>query len=392
MSRGMGCAAAIAAAIAMALAGHHSALAQGAFYQASPVELAGQPGSLIRREAMSGAPAGASAYRVLYRSTGLKGEPIAVSGVVIVPAGEAPTGGRPVVAWAHPTSGIIPRCAPSLAHFIFLQIQGAKDILERGYIIAATDYPGLGTPGPHPYLVGASEGRAVLDAVRAVRNMDGAEASNKTVLWGHSQGGQAVLYGGLLAKAYAPELSISGIAAAAPATELGTLIANDLPTPGGKNLLAMTLWSWSRVFGLSLDGIVEPGAMAEVDRLASDCLESPIDVYPREEVGKALQKQFLAVDNLLTIQPWSTLLQENTVGVLPPEIPIFLAQGTADDTITPSVTASYKGKLCNAGSKVEYVTLPGVGHGLAARDSAQAAVAWMSDRFAGGTPPDDCNS
>jgi hypothetical protein len=36
---------------------------------------------------------GARTVRVLYRSTGLKGEPISVSGAVIVPAGTPPQGG-----------------------------------------------------------------------------------------------------------------------------------------------------------------------------------------------------------------------------------------------------------------------------------------------------------
>ena len=111
----------------------------------------------MRQEPIDGAPLGASAYRVLYRSTGLKGEPIFVSGVVIVPQGDPPPGGRPIVAWAHPTSGITPRCAPSLAIFLFQQIQGLRSFVERGYVVAATDYPGLGTPETHPYLVGDSE-------------------------------------------------------------------------------------------------------------------------------------------------------------------------------------------------------------------------------------------
>jgi hypothetical protein len=144
-----------------------AAYAVPAFYQASEQALPGRPGTIIRQEPMLGAPLGATAYRVLYRSTGLKGEPIAVSGVVIVPPGPAPAGGRPIVAWAHPTTGIVPHCAPSLAIFGFQQIQGLRDMIRRGYIVAATDYPGLGTPGPHPYLVGISEGRAVLDSLRA---------------------------------------------------------------------------------------------------------------------------------------------------------------------------------------------------------------------------------
>src|SRR5580692_9660052 len=77
--------------------------AQTAFYDATAGELAGPPGSLIRSEPMLFAPAGAQAFRVLYRSVGMHGEPIAVSGVIIVPPGPVPASGRPIVAWAHTT-------------------------------------------------------------------------------------------------------------------------------------------------------------------------------------------------------------------------------------------------------------------------------------------------
>ncbi len=81
------------------------------------------------------------------RTAGRESSPGALS------SGAIPVGGRPIVAWAHPTSGLVPRCAPSLAIFLFRQIQGLRDMVRRGYIVAATDYPGLGTPGQHPYLV-----------------------------------------------------------------------------------------------------------------------------------------------------------------------------------------------------------------------------------------------
>src|SRR5580692_3762086 len=88
------------------------AFAQTSFYQTPNSLLSGNSGTIIRQERMGDGPDGSVAYRVLYRSTGLKGEMIAVSGVVIVPKGSTPPGGRPIVAWAHPTSGVIPRCAP----------------------------------------------------------------------------------------------------------------------------------------------------------------------------------------------------------------------------------------------------------------------------------------
>jgi hypothetical protein len=129
--------------------------AQTPFYRAQPEELNGPPGTLIRQEHMSGAPLDATAYRVLYRSTGLNDEPIAVSGVIIIPAGLPPPGGRPIIAWAHPTSGVVPHCAPSLAIFFFQQVQGLREMIRRGYIVTATDYPGAERRGES----GASFGR-----------------------------------------------------------------------------------------------------------------------------------------------------------------------------------------------------------------------------------------
>ncbi len=100
----------------------------------------------------------------------------------------------------------------------------------EGYIVVATDYPGLGTDGIHPYLIGESEGRAVLDSVRAARDLPDSGASDRFAVWGHSQGGHAALYTGELAARYAPELKLVGVAAAAPATYLVELFDADQTT------------------------------------------------------------------------------------------------------------------------------------------------------------------
>ncbi|MFA5956391.1 alpha/beta fold hydrolase [Hyphomicrobium sp.] len=380
-----------AAAMAfLALFSGAPAEAQSNFYQASPSEIAGAPGTIIRTEAMGDSWFGAQAVRVLYRSTGLNGEPIAVSGAVIVPGGTPPPGGWPVIGWAHPTTGIVPHCAPTLAHFFFQQIPGLRMMLERGLAIAATDYPGLGTPGPHPYLVGVSEGRAVLDSIRAAVALPGSGIGARSVLWGHSQGGQAVLFAGKLAKSYASELTILGIVAAAPATELGALMRADIATAGGKNLLAMTLWSWNRVFNAPMQEIVVREAIPDVDRLANICLESIIDLRPRGMIGKDLSQEFLKVPDPTMMEPWHRLLGENTIGTLPPGIPILIAQGTADNVVDPPVTAAYVKTLCGAGSRVLTLLYNGVGHGMISRDAAKPSVDWMADRFAGTAAPSNC--
>jgi acetyl esterase/lipase len=368
------------------------AAAQSPFYQASDAEIPGPPGTVIRQEPMMGAAAGASAYRVLYRSTRPDGAPIAVSGVIIIPAGTAPAGGWPIVAWAHPTTGIVPRCAPSLAIFVFQQIAGSRPLLEQGYAIAATDYPGLGTPGPHPYLVGVSEARAVIDSVRAARSFPGLQNSDRYAVWGHSQGGQAALFTGMISRSYAPELQLLGVAAAAPATDLATLMTDDMNTTGGRNLTAMTVWSWARVFGAPIDSVVAPAAIPTVDRLATECIESAFDIFMREETAKSLAHDFLTVANPATLEPWHSLMVRNTPGVLPAAIPLFLAQGTKDGLVRPQVTQAYMQQLCHAGSHVRMLVMPNVSHGFAGRDSADAAVGWMADRFAGRPAPSDCDA
>jgi acetyl esterase/lipase len=373
------------------LAGADATNAQTAFYRAPLSAVAGAPGTLLRQEVIDGAPLGATTYRVLYRSTGLDDKPILVSGVVIVPPGDPPPGGRPIIAWAHPTSGVVPRCAPSLAIFLFEQIQGLRSFVRDGYVVAATDYPGLGTPGPHPYLVGASEARAVIDSVRVAGSLPGAGGGKRFVVWGHSQGGHASLFTGAIAKSYAPELDLLGVAAAAPATDLVTLMNEDIDSFGGKNITAMTLWSWQRVFDANMDKVVDRRAIPAINQLAQECIEGPFDLKNRRRTEQPLEQYFLSTQHPSDVEPWHTLLAQNSPGPLPPGIPVFLAQGTDDDIIHPKVTQDYAARLCGAGSKVRVLLMPNIGHSRAAQASTSALLDWTSDRFAGKPAPDDCS-
>jgi acetyl esterase/lipase len=373
---------------AFALSGRGAAT-QSAFYRASPQQIAGEPGTLIRQQSLGlPAPLGASALRVLYRSTGLSGEPIAVSGAILIPKGPPPPGGWPIVAWAHPTTGVVPRCAPSLAMFLIQQIQGSREMMRRGFVVAATDYPGLGTPEAHPYRVGVSEARAVLDSVRAARQLTG--ASPRFAVWGHSQGGQAALFTGMSAT-YAPDLDLVGVAAAAPATDLAALLAADIDTTGGRNLTAMTVWSWSRVFGAPMDRVVDPAALPIVNLLAGECIESIYDLLRRRGPSRLLEQKFLAVKDFYTTEPWRSLMAANTPTTLPPRVPVFLAQGTADEIVRPDVTQNYMRRLCREGSRVHMMLMQDINHGLGGRASAGAAVDWMAARFAETAVPNDCD-
>jgi pimeloyl-ACP methyl ester carboxylesterase len=114
------------------------------------------------------------------------------------------------------------------------------------------------------------------------------------------------------------------------------------------------------------------------------------DLTKRQRTEKPLEQYFLSAKSPADIEPWHSLLAKNTPNTLLPEIPVFVAQGALDLIVRPKVTQDYVATLCSAGSKVRMVTLPNIGHGRAAQASTLAAVDWMTDRFAGKSPPDDC--
>jgi acetyl esterase/lipase len=367
-----------------------SSSAQDAVYSATADQVAnGEPGSLIHDAKVSSPAFGATKYRVLYRSLGMKGEPIAVSGMIFVPPGTMPEGGWPIVAWAHPTSGLVPKCAPSLAAFGTDQVQGLEALIKQGYVVTATDYPGLGTQGPHPFLVGESEGRAVLDSIRAARELIGGTTPH-AALWGHSQGGQAVLFAAQMAEHYAPEIPLAGVGAAAPATDLALLMGDDISTAGGRNLLAMALYAWGQVYDAPVEDVVVPSAMPTVNSLAQVCLETIFDLPARFFDGRALMENFLAVSDVTELQPWKDLMAENSAPVLPRHLPVLLAQGSADDTVPPDATARYMSRLCDEGSSVRMELMLGVDHMNAAKNSAPAFVDWLVSLEAGQPPHNDC--
>jgi acetyl esterase/lipase len=361
----------------------------GAFYRMT-AQVTGSPGDVLRVEELPApVPGGAQAWRVLYVSTGLSGEPIAVSGVIAAPRGPAPAEGRPVVAWAHGTTGVTSRCAPSLRADFFEHVPGAKALLEHGYILAATDYPGLGTPSPHPYLVGESEGRAVLDSVRAAMHLEAAGASKQFAVWGHSQGGHAALFAGQLAQSYAPELALAGIAAAAPATNLAKLLDDDLSSKAGKVLAALAMWSWNRVFDAPLSALLDENAIAAIDRIAADCMEDPLQGLVLVEREKAIDEDFLHGE-LTETEPWKSLLSNNTPDAAHVDAPLFIAQGTADPIVRPEVTRDFAELACRAGTPVRFLVGRGLDHLGILGGSTDEAIEWIAGRLTGTEPPDDC--
>jgi pimeloyl-ACP methyl ester carboxylesterase len=347
----------------------------------------GKPGTIIRRESLlSNLPEGAQAWRVMYLSTDLEGQPIAVTGTIVAPNG---TSAKPrnIIAWAHGTTGIRPECGVSHTSDPYQQTPAIERMLAEGFVVAITDYPGLGTPGIHPYMVGQVAAQSVLDSVRATRQILEVSAGDRFVVWGASQGGNSALWTAQLAEAYAPEVKLLGVAASAPAIKLRETAAFNLDKPGGGVFLGYVFAAWDAVYPeADLDAIIKPDERAIFNRMIEPCFTAPAGFLP---IIKTLRTpaQYLSVDILKT-EPWSTLFEKNTPsGSI--KVPILIAHGTADSLIPMELSEAEAVRRCQAGEDVQFARYPGSSHD-AREDTAVYILGWTVDRFAGRPTASNC--
>jgi len=364
-----------------------------AFYDPPEQLPAGAPGTIIRSEDVDDLPAGQVAQRVLYTSTDPSGAPIAVSGVVVTPTGDPPPGGWPIIAWAHGTTGVDRRCAPSIDYpeSGVVRVPELDELVAADTVVAITDYPGLGTPGPHPYLVGESEARAVLDSIRAARALLGTDAVSSTAaIYGHSQGGHASVWADQIAGSYAPELDVAGVAAMAPPTDLGTLLDDDVKEADGIVLGALAISSWSDYYPDADEAaIVEPVARPVVDDIGGKCIATAAQGFTDVPDVLALEVTFLS-QNPATAPGWSDRLRENSPGDVSTTIPLLVAQGESDTLVRPDVTSEYVQAQCAAGASIEYVTYPHTGHFAVRTVAAPMVRDWLLARLRGDPTDSGC--
>ena len=347
-------------------------------------------GTLVSAEPVSSAPEGMRAWRVVYRTTSDRNQPIEVSGMVIAPARPAPGPGR-MIAWTHGAIGVAQRCAPSLDDSNFKVIPSLADVIARGYTVVAPDYPGLGSDMMHPFLAGVPTGRSVLDAVRAARDIRGVNVGLRFAVWGESQGGFAALWTGQLARSYAPELNLVGVAAIVPPTDLARNMVEGSDKRARTILTAFTAASWSRLYGAPMATFGNRSTQNVMLRLAdNNCISSFAKPKLGQILGIAIAER--ATRNLdLTKHPqWARLIRQNSVSAAGVPSPLLVATGSADTIVAPAVVRDFAQRACRAGKAVRYISIPGGEHATVARTEAKPTLDWIDARFAGQRAPSDC--
>jgi len=355
-----------------------------AFYGVPDPLPKGKPGDLIASEPVSVTGLNGTMSRVMYLSTALDGRAIAVTGLILVPKGSAPAGGWPVITWAHGTTGMADVCAPSLEPDEFTTL--ANGLLDAGYLVVASDYEGLGTPGLHPYIVGESEARGTLDIVKTAQSFPGANASKRYVIWGHSQGGHAAMFAGKIAASYAPELQLVATVAGAPPSQL-LLINAALQRSPYKHYIAMVAAAMNAAYGdakADLTQVLQPEGLdflTKVDSLCSGDLSTAAAGLDFTKLQKA---------DPSTIPTWNQLLRDNDPGTFatPLPNPLLIIHGGADEQIPVISSSMLFDQLCKIGQVEQRWVFDGQSHAGVIAPSYAPMLTWIGDRFAGKPMPD----
>jgi pimeloyl-ACP methyl ester carboxylesterase len=350
------------------------------FYETPNPLTAGKPGELIRAEQAYEYHLSyeASTYRILYHSRSPQGKDVAVSGAVLVPDGDPPAGGWPVIAWAHEFVGSARQCAPSL-----LKNLNQGPLLSMyaslGYAVVAPDYAGLGTSFPHAVFDVRSNALDLIYSIPAARAAL-PQLGKKWVAAGYSQG--AIVAVGV---AEAGEevsdpnyLGAVGIAGVAQPEELFERLAQ-----GAENSKVVFLAQGIKtVFPeFKIEEILAEKSIPLYQHFTHDCEAGLVpEVIPKEMLNPGWE------NNSYVKKFW----ERNALGRKPARGPMLVISGEADTTVPSTLSERAVGQLCGQKDRVLFVKYPGLNASGVLGDSVSEQISWIKARFSGVPAPSNC--
>ncbi|MGH8447222.1 MAG: lipase family protein [Solimonas sp.] len=358
-----------------------------------------QPGLMLRREAAPQEQVlarAASATRMLYSSTdGIDGKtPIVVSGVIYLPKGEPPAGGWPILGWAHGTVGVADVCAPSWTGPSAERAAYLNAWLEQGFAVVASDYQGLGTTGPHPYLLYRPEAYSILDSLRAALREYPGRLANRVILAGQSQGSGAALGAALLTPDYASDIRVLGT--------IATGLVVDTSAPGTAPQVPLPPYAdpdyvdaaFAMLYLLGTGASLHP--QLDADAYMSDAGRPLLKAARRSCFGD-LMKLSKAADlsaakmyrkSVAAIEADAARAQSFPTALI--RTPVFTATGLADAMAGTAQQYNFISAMCTAGTPVEWHYYPGETHHSTVNLSLRDSLPFARRLLAGETIAGNC--
>lgn len=389
----------------------------------------GKLGQVIKQEKIETSVKGAQAWKIAYISSDIAGRKTISTGLVVAPVGQAPAGGRPVMTWAHGTTGAAQNCGPSqvldpavpLNEYFLIGgnswtdygLPAVEEFIKEGYVIVATDYQGLGSGGRHQYSVAATNGMDTLNAARAAGSMKETGANKKALVYGWSQGGGAVI-----ALAGMPDyikqtgtafdgvdivgfvaLAPQDISILAPAGKLDKAAADKYFQGSQKMFLdnvfnfthaTMYYWGTQAAFpNLKLTDIfTDEGVKVANDIYSNKCMHVASDTF---NFNYGASYATLLKPAPVNTVAWAEAMLKGGVPIVKPVAPVQIYFGSKDTAVPPMMHKLYQDQMCKLGGNVGRMQLPGEqSHFTTPGSSKPFYLAWVKDRVAGKSLANAC--
>jgi pimeloyl-ACP methyl ester carboxylesterase len=389
----------------------------------------GKLGQIIKKEKIKTSVKGAQAWKIAYISSDLSGQKTIVTGLVVAPIGAAPKEGRPIMSWAHGTTGAAQNCGPSqvldpvapLNEYFLIGgnswtdygIPGIHEFISEGYVVVATDYQGQGGGGKHQYAVATTNAMDAIDAARAASSMVETGAGKKAIIYGWSQGGGAALAAASMPNYFSKKgtasdnLELLGTVALAP-DDVAIMMpgATDNEASAQKSLdglihmfsdnvfnfshMAMSMWGIQAANpSLKLTDIfTDNGAKVLDEVIGNKCMHAVADTL---NYNFSTQYKALLKDQSSNSLEWTKTMFRGSVNPIKPIAPVVIYWGNKDVTNPPVMGKLYQEQMCNMGGNVERVELSGDNtHFTTPGSSKPLYLNWIKDRLAGKPAINNC--
>ncbi len=336
----------------------------------------GLAGELIRTESTRqySLPFELSAWRILYHSRTAKGEDVAVSAVVIVPDGKAPTGGWPVIAWAHDFRSAGRRCAPSL-----MKNLGVGPLLAMyanlGYAVVATDYAGLGADSGAPVVDTRSNALDVIYSVAAARAAV-KDIGAKWIAIGSFQGAMAavgVAESEVRDPNYLGSIATSGLSDAADAYQRAALRSSNRML-----VLASTVKAMNPAF--QVGDVLSDKGTAAYQKVMGACGGESDPAFTNDMLRPGWESN----------SPVKEFLRANTPSQSVAHGPLLVISGETDSSIPVELTTKVVARMCKQGDRIVFLKYPNLDASGVMAASAADQISWIKARFAGYAAPSNC--
>ncbi len=331
----------------------------------------------------------------------------------------------PVLAFAPGTTGIGDDCAASLENPAKRDWANYDSKMaayaSQGYIVVITDYEGMRDPSRiHHYMVGELEGRAVLDSVRALRNLDTTKnnVNDKAIfVGGYSQGGHAAYWANQIAPNYSPDVTLAGAIGFGPVTDVSQTLTDAITANANINwfgpFVLVSYQDWYK-HNYPIDKILMPQWS---QNLRTDVLRECIDTADRfwpNNIGTnrsalVYTPEFIAaaktgnIANNPNYRQFAADMAKNITGSIQRVTPVLLNQGLHDNVILPVQSQAAFKRFCSTGNKVTYRRYDKspyaiqaynptglVDHYQTMNASFKDTLAWMNSIITGQAPPNNC--